>query len=119
MFDVSCLLFPLLPAVFNLLVFTLNLLHWQTWHDSLTIDTKQLIMSKVSKNAATTTGSSYKTGIAAHDSLLKEFFINELKDIYWAEKHIVTTLPKMKKAATSEQLQQAFTEHTEQSKNQV
>jgi len=76
-------------------------------------------MSKVSKNAATAAGSSYKAGIAAHDSLLKDFFINELKDIYWAEKHIVTTLPKMKKAATSEQLQQAFTEHTEQSKNQV
>jgi ferritin-like metal-binding protein YciE len=78
-----------------------------------------MIMEKVSKNAAAAAKGSYKAGVAAHDSLLKDFFVDELKDIYWAEKHIVTTLPKMKKAATSEQLQQAFTEHTEQSKNHV
>ena len=51
--------------------------------------------------------------------MLKEFFADEIKDIYWAEKHIVTTLPKMQKAATSEELQKAFADHTEQSKNQV
>lgn len=61
----------------------------------------------------------YKAGIAANDSMLKEFFIDEVKDIYWAEKHVVTTLPKFKKAATSSELQQAFDNHTEQSKNQV
>lgn len=62
---------------------------------------------------------SYEPGVAAKDSLLKEFFVDELKDIYWAEKHIVTTLPKMKKAATSEKLKQAFDDHTVQSQNQV
>jgi ferritin-like metal-binding protein YciE len=44
-------------------------------------------------------------------NMLYEFFCDELKDIYWAEKHLVKTLPKMKKAATSPQLQQAFDEH--------
>ena len=34
-------------------------------------------------------------GAAADDSMLKDFFIDELKDIYWAEKHLVKTLPKM------------------------
>lgn len=47
------------------------------------------------------------------DSRLKEFFIDELKDIYWAEKHLVKTLPKMKKAATSKELQKAFEDHLE------
>jgi ferritin-like metal-binding protein YciE len=44
-------------------------------------------------------------------SLLKEFFVEELKDIYWAEQHIVDTLPKMIKAATTTQLKSAFENH--------
>ena len=44
-------------------------------------------------------------------SLLKEFFVDELQDIYWAEKHLVDTLPKMMEAATTTQLKQAFNEH--------
>jgi ferritin-like metal-binding protein YciE len=43
---------------------------------------------------------------------LKELFLHELKDIYWAEKHLVKTLPKLEKAATSSELQQAFADHT-------
>ncbi len=76
-------------------------------------------MAKATKKAAATTLGNYKAGVGANDSMLKEFFTDELKDIYWAEKHIVTTLPKMKKAATSAELQQAFETHTEQSKNHV
>lgn len=53
------------------------------------------------------------------DSRLKEFFIDELKDIYWAEKQLVKTLPKMKKAATSEELQKAFEDHLEATKIHV
>jgi len=34
------------------------------------------------------------------NSSLMEFFMDELKDIYWAEKHLVKAIPKMKKAAT-------------------
>jgi ferritin-like metal-binding protein YciE len=47
------------------------------------------------------------------DSMLEEFFVDEIKDIYWAEKHLVKTLPKMQKAATSPQLQKAFADHLE------
>jgi len=53
------------------------------------------------------------------DSRLHEFFIDELKDIYWAEKHLVKTLPKMKKAATSEELQKAFENHLETTNTHV
>ena len=58
-------------------------------------------------------------GAATGDSMLKEFFVDELKDIYYAEKHIAKTLPKMRKAATSPELQQAFADHLEMTKNQV
>ncbi|HEX5155239.1 MAG TPA: ferritin-like domain-containing protein [Parafilimonas sp.] len=64
-------------------------------------------------------GDKYQPGIASGDSMLKKFFEDELKDIYWAEKHIVTALPKMKKAATSEQLQQAFEDHLQQTQTHV
>lgn len=51
--------------------------------------------------------------------VLHNFFIDELKDIYWAEKHLVKTLPKMQKAATSEELQHAFADHLEATKTHV
>ena len=60
-----------------------------------------------------------KMGAAKEDSMLREFFIEELKDIYYAEKKIVKTLPKMRKAATTKELQQAFEEHTQQSQKHV
>lgn len=44
-------------------------------------------------------------------SLLREFFVDELKDIYWAEKHLTKALPKMAKAATTDILRSAFEEH--------
>lgn len=58
-------------------------------------------------------------GAGANNSLLKEFFVEELKDIYYAEKQIAKTLPKMQKAATSEKLKQAFEEHLAMTEQQV
>jgi ferritin-like metal-binding protein YciE len=53
------------------------------------------------------------------DSMLLELFTDEIKDIYWAEKHLVKALPKMQKAATSEELQNAFATHLEQTQTHV
>lgn len=53
------------------------------------------------------------------DSLLQEFFVDELKDIYWAEKHLTKVLPKMKKAATTPELQEAFENHLAETKEQI
>jgi ferritin-like metal-binding protein YciE len=50
---------------------------------------------------------------------LMELFVDSIKDIYWAEKQLVKTLPKMQKAATSEQLKDAIGNHLEQTKGQV
>ena len=48
--------------------------------------------------------------------MLEDFFYVELKDIYWAEKHLIKTLPKMIKAATTSQLKEAFTNHLAETK---
>ena len=50
---------------------------------------------------------------------LEELFVEELKDLYHAEKQLVKALPKMAKAATSEELRKAFTDHLEQTKTHV
>ena len=50
---------------------------------------------------------------------LHEFFIDGLKDIYWAEKALTKALPKMIKNATSPQLADALTHHLEETKGQV
>ncbi len=72
-----------------------------------------------SKSAKPSQGTLTSAGKGAENSMLKDFFIDELKDIYWAEKHLVKTLPKMKKAATSTELQDAFVEHLEVTKTHV
>lgn len=42
---------------------------------------------------------------------LKEFFVHQLKDIYWAEKKLFKTLPKLQDAATTPELKDAFGRH--------
>ncbi len=53
------------------------------------------------------------------ESALHDFFLDGIKDIYWAEKHLTKALPKMAKAATSEELQEAFQTHLEQTKGHI
>lgn len=50
---------------------------------------------------------------------LDELLIDELKDLYSAEKQIVRALPKLAKAATSPELSQALLNHLEETKGQV
>jgi ferritin-like metal-binding protein YciE len=53
------------------------------------------------------------------EKTLKELFHETLKDIYFAEKKILTALPKMAKAAQSEGLKAAFTKHEKQTEEHV
>jgi ferritin-like metal-binding protein YciE len=55
----------------------------------------------------------------AEDASLKELFVDELKDIYWAEKALTKALPKMAKAATSEELRDALTSHLEETQGHI
>jgi len=50
---------------------------------------------------------------------LKEVLTEQLKDLYSAEKQLVKALPKMAKAATTEELSTGFEEHLEQTKGHV
>jgi ferritin-like metal-binding protein YciE len=50
---------------------------------------------------------------------LKELYIDELRDIYNAENQLVKALPKMAKAANSEELRSGFEEHLEQTRGHV
>lgn len=50
---------------------------------------------------------------------LKELLVEELKDLYSAEKQITKALPKMVKAASSEKLKSAFQDHLKQTEEQV
>ena len=52
-------------------------------------------------------------------SQLEKFFHDQLKDIYWAEKHLTKALPKMQKAATTEEMKQAIEDHLAQTEEQV
>ena len=50
---------------------------------------------------------------------LDELFVETLKDIYYAEKKLASALPKMAKAAQSEELAEAFEKHAEETEGQI
>lgn len=50
---------------------------------------------------------------------LKELYIDELKDLYNAENQLVKALPKMAKAASSNELRQGFEKHLKQTQGHV
>src|ERR1700737_4916525 len=50
---------------------------------------------------------------------LKELYIDELRDLYNAENQLVKALPKMAKAASSDELRQGFEEHLEHTKGHI
>jgi ferritin-like metal-binding protein YciE len=50
---------------------------------------------------------------------LDELFLETLKDIYYAEKKLVTALPKMAKAAQSDELRAAFDKHAAETEGQI
>jgi len=59
------------------------------------------------------------SGAAQGNTQLEKYFIDSLKDIYWAEKALTKALPKMRKAATTEELQTAIGEHLTQTEEHV
>lgn len=77
------------------------------------MDQKDSTMSGKSK----TTGK--KTLSQDSNSQLEKFFHDQLKDLYWAEKYLTRALPKMQKAATTEDLKAAIGEHTAQTQEHV
>ena len=71
---------------------------------------------KINKMDSKKTKASEKSKVA---KTLKEFFIEELKDLYWAENALVKALPKMFDNATDQKLKTAIKVHLDQTKDQV
>ncbi len=55
----------------------------------------------------------------AKEKTLQDLFHDTLRDIYFAEKKILQSLPKMRRAANNEKLQNAFEKHREQTEDQI
>lgn len=66
-----------------------------------------------------TTQSNKGISEAMRNSEYHQLFLKELKDIYWAEKHLVKSLPKMSEAATSKKLVDAISSHLNETKEHV
>jgi ferritin-like metal-binding protein YciE len=52
-------------------------------------------------------------------TMLEKFVVDSLKDIFWAEKALLKALPRMEKAATTQELKEAFMEHRDVTEEQV
>ncbi|HEY7157727.1 MAG TPA: ferritin-like domain-containing protein [Gemmataceae bacterium] len=50
---------------------------------------------------------------------LEELFCEQLRDVFDAEKQLIKALPKMARAATADELRQAFEEHLDQTRGHV
>lgn len=59
------------------------------------------------------------SGLERNELPLNEYFIEELRDVYGAEKQITKALPKMKQAATSPDLAMAFDDHLKITNEQI
>ena len=57
--------------------------------------------------------------MAKQPKTLEDLFHDTLKDIYFAEKKILSTLPKMAKAAQNDDLKAAFEKHRDETEGQV
>lgn len=73
-------------------------------------------MSSMANNLSSASGSGSS---AALPEALKELFLDEIKDIYWAEKQLTKVLPKMQQAAASSDLANAIGEHLEETMTHV
>lgn len=71
------------------------------------------------KSAGTAKRSSVKSSAGGNGSMLESYFMDALKDIYWAEKALTKALPRMAKAATSNELKKAFEQHLNVTKKQI
>src|SRR6185436_3315661 len=71
-----------------------------------------------SKNVSGRAESSKNNG-KAQESPLEKFFVDQLKDIYYAEQQLLKAIPKMREAATTEELEDAFDNHLQQTERHV
>jgi ferritin-like metal-binding protein YciE len=79
----------------------------------------QALQLEQEKPRSVLTGQFKPEGTMTKDKELKDLFLDTLKDIYFAEKKILSALPKMAKAAKSPKLKAAFEKHLGETEGQV
>src|SRR6188768_1234690 len=84
-----------------------------------TTKTRSSIRTRGTRTANGRPGKSSVPASSKGKSQLEKLFTDSLKDIYWAEKHLTKTLPKMKKKATTDELKSAIEEHLAQTEEHV
>jgi ferritin-like metal-binding protein YciE len=86
-------------------------------------DGKEGALSIARRNARPTIETAPRTRkqetIMTREKTLRDLFHDTLKDIYFAEKKILTALPKMAKAAHDEELKAAFKKHEAETEHHV
>lgn len=70
------------------------------------------------KTAGNENGKAESNG-SSTPTYLQKFFIDQLKDIYWAENELLKGLTNMKKASTTEELEDAFDNHYKQTERHI
>lgn len=60
-----------------------------------------------------------ETSLNMDSGKLRVFFVDQLKDIYWAEKALHKALPKLMEASTNKELAKAFEKHTKETEGQI
>src|SRR5689334_1310688 len=83
---------------------------------------KQSTKNKNQQKGPKSVSASGKRGSNGHssqESLLEKFFVDQLKDIYYAEQQLLKAIPEMQKACTTEELEDAFKEHLAQTERHV
>ena len=60
-----------------------------------------------------------KKAIKSSKENLEDIFEDQLRDIYWAEKHLTKALPKMARAAFNDELREAFNTHLDETRMQI
>ena len=72
-----------------------------------------------SKSAVSSKSAGSSVGQGQGNTQLEKYFHDALKDIYWAEKHLTKALPKMQKAATTNELKTAIQDHLAQTQQHI
>jgi ferritin-like metal-binding protein YciE len=67
----------------------------------------------------TAEGSRTKKESSQMESSIRELLVDQMRDLYDAEKQLVKALPKIAKASSNDQLREAFEDHLEQTKGHV
>lgn len=93
-------------------------LKFEIWQSNLTLTEIMRARNQSSKTTSSRKSVRSKPTKTSKESL-EDILEDMMKDMYWAEKHLTKALPKMAKAAESEELKEAIEAHLEETKLQI